>query len=508
MKAKIVFPIAQSRQEPLGCHIMNQERLDSLFDKSILYRTLQFSCPTSSNPSSEVREHAALNPKTFTERHLQCVWFDPQLRPEALLTNKGQPVKVINPGRWNLEAGPDFLDASISIGKSCVLLHGDIELHLNPGDWNRHGHGNDPAYAGVIAHVCCRKGEHPDSLPSGTVQIDMGEAIRANGNLHLEDIDIASYPYSLPHSDTKTCSRFFPQIPLCGQLHILESAGQERLRLKSHRMMRLLSEQPADQVLYTEVMAALGYKQNRRPFREIATAAPVSELRTVSDNNPEVAYAILMGIAGLLPNSVRSAADDECRSFIRKLWDHWWRHQSIYADRHVSPPAWKLSSLRPQNHPARRLAAAASLFCSPRSLLEQIELSGTRSLSTILSRTDAIPYWQTRLSLTGKKQEKPVSLLGGDRVAAIVTNILIPFLAAQGCDTSECLSSLPTQDFNSITREMMSLLMGGDYNQSKYKSGAVQQGLIQIFSDYCLKKDSTCAECSFAQALAAAQLIT
>ncbi len=480
---------------------MSKEQLDSLFDKSVLYRTLQLSWPAPSLATSAVRESNAPDPGSFTERHIQCVWYDQQLRPQILATNTGEPVKVIAPGRWNLEAGPDFLDAALSIGSSAAVLRGDIELHTNPKDWDRHGHGNDPAYAHVIAHVCCGKGAPPQSLPPGAVQIDLGEAIRANGHLHLEDIDVSAYPYSLSHSGQNACSQAFPSLPLESQLHILESAGQERLRLKSHRMVRLLSDRPADQVLYEEIMAALGYKQNRAPFRDIATAAPIGELRAITENDPITAYSILMGLAGLLPHSVDDSVDEECRSFIRELWDNWYRYQSTYADRLSATPEWKLSSLRPQNHPARRLAAAASLFCSQQPLLDQMESSNIADFAALLSGADAVPYWSDRLSLTGKKQDRTASLLGSDRIAAIITNILIPFLAASGGDPADCLKSLPPQDFNATTREMMSLLMGGDYNQTKYRSGAVQQGLIQIFSDHCMNTQYPCSECKFAQAL-------
>ena len=46
----------------------------------------------------------------YSERHLRCVWTDPAYRPAVLPAAGGQTVSIENPGRWNLEAGPDFLD--------------------------------------------------------------------------------------------------------------------------------------------------------------------------------------------------------------------------------------------------------------------------------------------------------------------------------------------------------------------------------------------------------------
>lgn len=75
-----------------------------LFPESADYRGL---LPES---RSTVREaDPSLDP--FSERHLHCVWFDDRLRPSPLRTARGEELRILSPGRWNLESGPDFLDA-------------------------------------------------------------------------------------------------------------------------------------------------------------------------------------------------------------------------------------------------------------------------------------------------------------------------------------------------------------------------------------------------------------
>ena len=64
----------------------------------------------------------------YGERHLQCVWADASWRPSLLYTGDGEPVVVENPGRWNLEAGPDFLDAALVIGEEQRRVSGDVEI--------------------------------------------------------------------------------------------------------------------------------------------------------------------------------------------------------------------------------------------------------------------------------------------------------------------------------------------------------------------------------------------
>ena len=73
-----------------------------------IYRQILTTAP------AHVRESGGRTGFAFSERHLQCVWMDANLRPTSLTTRDGEALSVVDPGRWNLEAGPDFLDAEIS----------------------------------------------------------------------------------------------------------------------------------------------------------------------------------------------------------------------------------------------------------------------------------------------------------------------------------------------------------------------------------------------------------
>lgn len=484
---------------------MTKITIDSRLNRSSPYRDLDFQTFSAAEAPLTAREHDGPDQTHITERHIQCIWSDGRLRPANLQTSDGDSITVINPGRWNLEAGPDFLDAVISTGANRTVRRGDIEIHLEPSSWIRHGHHKNPAYSNVIAHICFKPGTIKGVLPPGTMQIDLGQAIRNTPGLFPEDVDVTAYPFSADSRAKAECRKCFTQLSQEHQSFILKSAGYERLRLKSHRMARLLKNKTAEQVLYEEIMAALGYKHNSSQFRIIATATPFKDPSMPSDLN--TAYAVLLGTAGLLPADIDSNSDPEVKEFIRLLWDHWWKHESTFTQRIKEPLKWNLSSVRPQNHPARRLALAASLFHSapsmPDKLTSLLETGSVTipSLTSLLAPPAAILHWEKRLSLTGSKQTKSAAMLGKDRIAAILINILIPFLNAIDCDITGLIEELPPENFNAVTRAMLELLTGPDTNTALYRHALVQQGLIQIFSDFCLDKHNSCSTCPFAKAL-------
>ena len=109
------------------------------------------------------RHRPAYGSEPLTERHVQALWYDGDLRPTDLVTSVGEAVRVVHPGEWNLEAGPDFKDAVLEVGGRRVV--GDVEVHIRPSDWTAHLHAGDAAYSNVVAHVTWMCGPPPASLP-------------------------------------------------------------------------------------------------------------------------------------------------------------------------------------------------------------------------------------------------------------------------------------------------------------------------------------------------------
>lgn len=444
----------------------------------------------------------------YTERHLKCVWFAPEFRPVELHAENGDAVIVEKPGRWNLEKGPDFLDAALLVGAEHRRITGNIEVHLHPADWQRHGHASDPAYARVIAHVTFFPGRlPPGALPPNTLQIVLKDRLLGVPLFSFESIDVTAYPFAARKANTP-CS----QIVSCWNpdaiYGLLCAAGKYRLEVKAERLANAAAQKGEDQVLYEEIMSALGYKHNRLPFRQLAERVPIEALREDSGLNPTAAYALLAGVAGLLPAVTEARWDDETRRFVRKLWNFWWKQQAKWSTQIMSADLWSLSNVRPQNHPRRRLMAAAVLFTGKKTLPETMadlkENSAKQWIEQVLAilQKPGDNYWRRRLAIGRKPSSTDIALIGRQRAAAIVSNVIIPLqigLHRPKLPVDNLIKCLPVEEDNALIRQSAFNLIGPDHNPLLYRNGLLQQGLIQVFHDFCLGDRSNCAECGLAK---------
>lgn len=445
-----------------------------------------------------------------TERDLQCVWYDNRWRPDRLVTHMGETVIVLDPGRWNLEAGPDFLDAILEVGPDRRRVQGDVEIHVNPRDWQHHGHGDDPAYERVVAHVTYETDVLPASiLPKGVLQVGMKTALSANPFFSFDAIDSTAYPFSVLPDSPRPCETAFKKWSPDERDNLLRAAGRQRLAMKSERIRSRIQECGPEQAFYEESFAALGYKHNKQAFRRLAMAVPVARLREDANGSVHHAYAILLGVSGLMPKKISNRWDDDTKTYVRSLWDIWWKRSAVWEKSLMPKSAWRVGGGRPQNHPTRRMAAAAALFGgTDREWITLLEPRGHdkarewhRDGMEVLQASAHMPYWKNRLGLSGQHHAERTELIGPDRAAAIMTNVVVPFMMARGETMTPYIDALPTEADNAHHRQTRNALFGRDHNPSLFRTGLVQQGLLQVLHDFCLNARQDCRGCRFVEAL-------
>ena len=400
-------------------------------------------------------DETSWNRRPITERHVQALWYDDALRPQNLRTTDGVPIHVVDPGTWNVEAGPDFHHAVLEIGTARQRIVGDVEIHLHAADWRAHGHVADPAYARVIAHVTWYAAPPNltlDGLRDNCLHICLGDFLRTRPDFSPDEIDLTAYPYAHLPATPRPCERLFARNPDF-LLAVLRQAGIRRLEQKARRFQTaFVRTQDRAQAFYAETLAALGYKQNAAPFRQLAAQLPWRELPASQD----AALASLSCVAEMV---VARAID------------------------------WRRANVRPANSIERRLAAAAALFAGTcPALLDQFDACDLTTHGGQQAACDILCASR---------------LIGRRRAAAILANVLVPFAYAE-----ERIDHIPDEllpeETNAIVRLTAFRLLGRDHNPALYAgNGLYLQGLIQIHHDFCLSAHPDCDSCGLLQMPAA-----
>ncbi len=461
--------------------------------------------------ASAIREQGSRR-RTFaySERHLQCIWADPGIRPASFITSDGERARVEHSGTWNLEAGPDFQRAVIGMGQGSRSMAADVEIHIRPVDWIRHGHSEDSRYNRVGAHVTWFDGALPPGvLPPGCIQIAMKPVMEAVPGFSFETIDVTAYPYGNRAARTP-CSMALSKWDPDQKRSLLKAAGEERIRRKAESMSNIIRIKGRDQALYEGIMTVLGYKNNKRQFRNLAETLDLATLRQRSDYDPVKVYALILGCAGLIPYETGKSWDIQTQRFVRRLRDIWWRFRDLWTESTIAGGAWRFDGIRPMNHPARRLMAAAVLFTQPEDMsgfiLRNARENPDNWMAIVLKRIEDLycPYWSYRSGWNLNRHAKRNALIGPNRAAAVMVNVILPFLSATYLapgDISRAIEQLPLEPGNSIIRRTAVHLFGSDHPDSLYNDTLRRQGLIQIFQDFCLNDRTQCKSCPLPKVL-------
>jgi hypothetical protein len=274
---------------------------------------------------------------------------------------------------------------------------------------------------------------------------------------------------------------------------ILRAAGLFRLRQKARRWFwrrRLTS--PA-QALHEALAEALGFHANQVPMRLVAQRLPWTKLR---DMKPDARLAHLFGLAGFLPNESVTRLASEPRGWLRELWEIWWKARGALNYALLPRSQWRLAGLRPLNRPERRLAALAHIVPRMPELLAALKArDAERFAGTLLAIRD--PFWEKHATLTGAPLPTPCRLLGEERTRDILINVFWPMVSLEEPGAARTALRAFTAATNGAARIASQRLLISALTPKQTREALVQQGLLQIFRDYCQADCSRCRDCTF-----------
>ena len=449
--------------------------------------------------AARVREQALFPSQRIpSELELQARWFAGDFGKQFLTTN-GDKIDIVQFGIWNREAGPDFSDAAIRLNGS-EPIRGNIEFDLSDRNWEAHGHATNPVFENTVLHVFVHASDR--TFFARTRSNREVPQVRVDPNALPE-----TFSANLPLARPGRCQAPLKDLPEERVRSVLDAAAQFRLQRKAAQIRNKINNHGRDEALFQQLAAALGYKENKLPFTLLAQRLPLKLLRRQSTD----CEALLFGIAGFLQASDLDVYERSTRKYVRQLWDNWWPHRDELQRLILPGKVWRLSGTRPLNHPQRRVAALAALARNWPAFQRSSGKGNSAAISEFLQGLDH-PFWNFHFTLTADASPKEMALIGESRIAEILANVLFPFWLAEDADSSTPLplrragrtslwpqyAKLPARLSNRRLETAATRLFGSDPRRLLFtKTVAHQQGLLQIYEDFCMQDNSDCAHCPF-----------
>ncbi len=245
-------------------------------------------------------------PTRQLEMLIQAIWHHQMLRPTELRTASHKPVTVLAPGRWNREAGPDFRDAQLKIGDE--IVRGDVEIHVRSSDWERHRHGRDFGYNGVVLHAFLERDDEAthDFLHNGRriERLALAPALVADLETLSRSLAAEEFDQELP-SHVGSCRQSWARLDAGFVRRFFHAAARERMEGKIRRVLEWSEHDSLDQVLYQMILTMLGHKASRVLYYVLARRVPIEEAKDILlahqyDNSPLALESVFLHVAALV----------------------------------------------------------------------------------------------------------------------------------------------------------------------------------------------------------------
>ena len=412
------------------------------------------------------------------ESILHYIWQQKLFNAHSLRSTDGEAIEVIDVGKANTDAGPDFFNAKIRIG--ATIWAGNIEIHVQSSDWNKHNHQSDKAYDSTILHVV--------KTVDTVIYRSNGEKIP---QLELE------YPQYIEENYEKLISAQ-KWIPCADRLekvvHVfiqdwITTLLSERLEQKMNAIDAILKDNNNhwEEAFYIILARSFGFGINSQAFEMLARSLPLSVIAKHKSNQFQI-EALLFGQAGFLENNKQ----DEYASALKKEYDFL---SAKYNLKKISVEQWKLLRLRPDNFPHLRIAQLATLIHSSSKLLSRVIDAPEIDALTKLFQSEPSEYWKTHY-LLGHESVKKSKKLGKTAINGLLINTVIPFLFCYATrkDNQE-LKEKSLHLYELLPAEKNTIITKWKLVGLQPETAFDTQALLQLKKHYC--DDKKCLRCRF-----------
>lgn len=411
------------------------------------------------------------------EEYLHYIWRMKRLNFNQIKLSDGTPIGVEEVGWYNLDAGPDFFNGTVTIDG--MKWSGNIELHIKSSDWYAHKHHLDKAYDNVILHVVY---EHDKEVYVNGVRLPTIELKNQFDLEHYKNYQkIISNPFQVP------CSKVVMNYRL-SLLQQIDVSFLHRIERKGLELLDLVSFDQRDKysILLAAILKAVGGRVNKLPMQELACILPY-RLMAKEQWDKSRLEALIFGCSGFLN-------DDFEEQYYQELKHTWRLLKHKHSLLEMNKSAWKFSGVRPTSFPSFTLAQVCA-FLLQFDLISFSDLNAKQIIEKVssLSASFIAGYWETHYVFGKPSKEKKLNFSKVFKHNLII-NGMVPYFIS--------LKHLYNDfSFSDKAVDIMEILPSESNNVINYwqnigflpQNALESQGLLELNNEFC--KFKKCLSC-------------
>lgn len=411
----------------------------------------------------------------MNERLLQFIWQFQYFNRADLQSEQGAKLQIIQPGIYNVNQGPDFLEAMIRVDDT--LLVGNIELHINSSDWDKHGHHRDANYKNVILHVVWKHdmSEHPAAVPLLVIESRVSILL------------LGQYDAWMQQTDFVPCASMLKDVSEITWALWMERLTAERLQRKSNYVLQVAERNKYhwEETCWQLIARNFGGPVNADAFENIARSLPLG-LLAKHKNQPILLEALLLGQAGLLEQDFTDA--------YALLLQREYRFQQHKYQLKRYPGNVFFLRMRPAAFPTIRLSQLAMLLHQSAQLFTSIrEINSIKELRKLFN-VQANDYWHYHYRFD-EPAVYQVKNTGNDMLDSLMINTIPPLLFGYGSYHQEqALKDKALEWLTLVKAEKNNIVSGWQQLGVATGNAFLSQALIELKTQYCDKK--RCLDCA------------
>lgn len=404
------------------------------------------------------------------EDFIHFLWKTKKLPYVQYTSTDGREIEILEWGTHNLDSGPDFFNAKISIDGT--IWAGNVEMHVFTTDWLKHRHQNDKAYDNVILHVVFED----DYVKTGDVLSSI-PILELKGK--IPKIYLDNYLNLIQSNDSIPCARLIHNVDKQKIQLWVYTLMIERLSMKAKSVTYLwdICLHDWEETLYILLARYFGSRVNTEPFERLARSLPLNIILKNKDKR-NVLDALIFGQAGMLEANYTDP-------YFLELKAEYQFQRKKYQLTPIDGVSWKFSKLRPVNFPTLRLAQFSGLMYKVSFLFSQIkEAENPKEIRSILKATTH-EYWKTHYTFDTQSAAKDKNM-GNDFIDLLLINAIAPLLFYYGqVNENDHFRDMAISILEDIPPEKNSIINMWSELDIKAKSAFDSQALLQLKNNYC-----------------------